>query len=191
MEINKPISSVLIFIIALVMLFLFVIPKYGESVSLEGILNERRAEYSGKSQYYTDIYETLRSIKEKKEVVEKIDSALPANVSFAQLVYFLQKKAVESGLVSRSVGFSQVASAAQTKASGGAGASNELKIVSLTVNLLGNYQGIKNFVMALEKSSRIFEVASISFGPADLLQASNPDSLQVYNIRMELKTYTY
>ncbi|OGZ63770.1 MAG: hypothetical protein A3A98_00565 [Candidatus Staskawiczbacteria bacterium RIFCSPLOWO2_01_FULL_40_39] len=189
MEINKPVSTVIIFIITLVLIFLFVWPKYQESIVLQKKLAEKQAEYNNKAMYYVKILDAMNEINSRKEVIGKISSALPSDVAFAPLVYFLQKKSSEAGLIIKSIKFSEVSKKNPNQTLDGSG----IKVIKFNMNILGNYQGLKNFLLLLERSARLFEVDSISFNALQAQQGlsqSNNQS-QTYNFSLDLQTHTY
>lgn len=194
MEINKPIATIVIFIITMISVFLFALPKYQESMSLQLTLAEKLAEYNSKSDYFKDISKTYEDINKRRVVLEKIDSALPPNIAFAPLVYFLQRKGAENGIVNKSIAFSQVSKITTLASDSKEKSSKELKIITINLDSLGTYQSLKNFLSSLEKSARLFEVESISFVSPSRLSggASDPkNQLQSYNFRLVVKTYSY
>jgi len=191
MEINKPVAIVIILVISLISIFFFALPKYRESRALRLTLDEKLAEYQSKSAYYEKMAETIKTIESNKEAVEKINSALPDNFYFAPLVYFLQKKTSENGLISKSLTFSQSVSSLGRVSAGAV--SKEIKNVSFTLNLTGSYKGLKNFLLSLEKSSRLFEVRNISFvslKSANQLK-NQPNQLKNYDFKLEVVTHSY
>ncbi len=108
MEVNKPIATVIMLVITLIIVFLFAWPKYQESSDLQKKAIEKQAEYNGKAMYFQKISQTLSQIESKKDSLGKINSALPDSVLLAPLVYFLQKTGSETGLILKSIAFSQV-----------------------------------------------------------------------------------
>mgnify|MGYP001616675721 CR=1 FL=1 len=199
MEINKPISSLIIFIIILLLAFLFVLPKYRELSQLSDTLTKKQAEYNGKSLFYKSISNAIESLENKKESILKINSALPADASIASLVNFVDKKSFENGLILKAVSTSQVLGVQAAKQ--GSSPSNQpqskeqtIKDINLTLDLSETYQGLKNFLYSLEKSARLFEVNNISFasvGPSGAAQNKSKDYLGIYNFKIEMKTHTY
>lgn len=191
MEINKPVASLIIIVITLVLIFLFVVPKLQEFRDLKLNLAKKQAEYDGESSYYDRIRQVLSDVKSRKESLEKISSALPSDFSLASIIYFLQEKVAENGLILKSAIFLQAAPDAY-----GANISEEpakqIKSASFNVDLTSNYQGLKNFLYSLENSARLFEVETISFqssqssGNINIINGS-----QTYSFRLLLKTYTY
>ena len=184
MEINKPISAIIILIIALIIFFLFALPEYQKSNDLQYSLAQKQAEYNSKSVYYSKISELIGTIEDKKDALGKINSALPPDFSFAPLVFFFQKKGVENGLTIKSIIFSQISPETAEK---------KIRNITFTVNILGNYQGLKNFLSSLDKSARLFEGNSISFSPSVTSSDSKQSKIQqqAYDLKLELQTHTY
>src|SRR5437660_174941 len=128
MEINRPITTILILVISLILIFLFATPKYQKSSSLQDMLAQKEAEYNANTAYYAKISELIKSIESRKDTLEKINSALPSDVSLAPLVYFFQKKATEAGLTTKSVMFSQISAAT---------AKEDIRDITFTVTVSG------------------------------------------------------
>lgn len=195
MEVNKPISVIILLVITLVLVFLFVVPKYNESKHLQQKLAQSQAEYDGASAYYAKISALLSDISTRKEALGKISSALPSEVSLGSLVYFFQKKAAETGLTPKTITLSQALAASPAAKEGQSSKGQTLgavRNVVFSLELLGNYQGLKNFIAALEKSARLFEVNTISFSslrPPGSVIEKNP--LQTYSFRLQVQTHTY
>jgi Tfp pilus assembly protein PilO len=196
MEINKPITTVILLVIAGILLFLFVVPKYYEFQDSKVTLAKKQAEFNGESAYYGKIAEIDQSLNDRKEMLDKIDSSLPVNPALAPLLYFFQKKGNETGLIVKSITFSNAAAPTPSTPlaqAAGANAKKEVKDVVFMVNLAGNYQGLKNFLAGVEKSARLFEVESIALNPlqsAQTLTQSN-SKLQTYDVKLQIKTHTY
>ncbi len=187
MEINKPISTIIILIIALILFFFFVAPEYGKSENLQNNLGQKQAEYDGKSVYYAKVSELIASIESRTDALEKINSALSSDFSFAPIASFLQQKGVENGLTIQSIMFSQISPTTTNQ---------KVKDVTFTVNVSGNYQGLKNFVSSLDTSARLFEVNSMNFSLSspsivsnDIKQSKNQQ--QTYSLKLEVVTHTY
>ncbi len=184
MTFNKTFSTIIIFVVALVVALLFVFPKYKESSSLENKLAQNQAKYDADVEYYAKIASLSKDIDDKKDLLEKINIALPTDSSLAPLVYFFQKKGAESGLVVKSVVMTKNSSLADNK---------EIKDIIFTLNVLGNYQGLKNFLASLETSARLFEVNAIAFKSPVASQDANKskNQQQVYDFQLEVETHSY
>lgn len=180
MTINKPVSAIIIFIISSILIILFVAPKYQESLDLQDSVAMAQAKYNGKSAYSAQVSALIKDVESRKDALEKVDSALPNQFSFAPLMNFFQKKGVESGLTITKVAFSQISKPQD----------NQIRNVTFTVNMSGNYQSFKKFLLAMDASARLFEVNAISFShPAGILKPINQQ--QTYDFQMEVMTHTY
>lgn len=179
MDINKFVSAIIILVISLMITFLFVLPKYYESNEVQNELTTKQTEYESKVAYYAKIKEIIDGLESKRDILEKVDNALPNQFSFAPLIYFLQRKGDENGILIRSIAFSQNTPDPLNK---------DVKSAAFAVDITGNYQGLKNFLMALDKSERLFEVNSISF----ISPKTNPTgSQQIYDFKLIIETHTY
>ena len=179
MKLNKPILIIIIFIITLLVIFLFVVPKYKEVAGLQNSLAEKQAEYDSKSAYYAKIQEIIENIKSKKEGLSKIDSALPSDSYLSSLVYFFQKKGTEAGLTISTMVLSQASASVQNK---------NIKDIAFNIRASGTYAGFKDFLSSLDKSARLFEVSSVSFSG---FGAAKPEIQQTYEFNMEVHTHAY
>ena len=187
MQIPKPIIIIALLVAAGALVFFFIIPKYQESQVLQASVLEREAEYNRQSEYYAKVFTLLKNIKDRKDTLEKVDTALPPKVAFAPLVYFLQKRADENKLAIQSLVFSQVppeTNALELPTE----AEQEVKDLIFTLSISGGYQNLKNFLLTLEQSARLFQINSITF--VALLQQSQ-NSLPIYNFNLDIQTHYY
>ncbi len=191
MEINKPVATIILLMINLILIFLFVIPKYQESYAFQLNLAKKQMEYDSQSDYYIKLMGILKDIDDRKDVLEKIDSALPSNFSFAPVLNFFQKESIQSQLIIKSITFSDVL----PETSGIKTEGPIVKSISFTINLSGSYQGLKNLLSFLDRSDRLFQVKSISFAsPEFFIDPALPylsGQLEPYHFKLEVKTYSY
>ncbi len=188
MEINKPVTIVIILIIDLVLTFLFVVPKYKDIADAKVNLNQKQSEYDNLTDHYLKLLNAVKSIDARKSDFEKIDTALPNHFSFSPLIYFLQEKAGENGLTIKSITSTQFFQDQGQQASS-QDSQEQVKNIDFTINLSGSYQGLKKFVMSLERSARLFEVKSISFSSSD--QNFSQNQPNNYDFKLELGTHAY
>lgn len=193
MEVNRPVATVILLIINAVLIFLFVWPEYNRASALELKLREKQAAYNGQSIYYANIAKTLSEIDSRSDVLSKVESALPDEFVLAPLLYFFQKKGTENGLAVKTVIFSRVDPASGNRVTTTSLAKEkEMKDIVLTLDVSGNYQGLKNFLASIERSARIFEVRNISFNAADLAPGSIAQGqVKTYNFKLEIVTHSY
>lgn len=182
MEINKPIAIVLLVIIDLMLVFLFVVPKYNESNDLQMNLAKKQAQYKAQADYQVNLLSTLKEIESRQDALYKIESALPEESSLGSLMYFFEQKAKENqlnvtSLTKFSTGTGKLLSATASQ--------KEVQSTTFTSNLSGMYENVKNFLFTLDTSSRLIKVETISFVPSNTLPKGN------YDFRLEFKMYGY
>ncbi len=184
MQINKPVSIIIIFLVTLVVAFFFTIPAYEQSLALKNTLGQKQAEYTGKSEYYAKVADLNSKIESNRSSLEKINSALPDDFYLSSLVYFMQQKASDAGLVTKLVVFSKVPPRTTDK---------KPRTATFSVNVSGNYQGLKNFLASLDKSARLFEVNAISFSSLQNSQKTNQlkNQNQIYDFNLQLEIQAY
>jgi len=187
MELNKPITIILLVILTAVLVFLFVLPQYQVMREKQTGLSGKQALYNGQNIYYANIAKLIAGIEQRKEPLEKVSSSLPGELALAPLVYFFQEKAQETGSSVKSIVFLDSSPATDVAAKTG----KKVRSVSFSINLLGNYQSLKGFLLALEKSSRMFEVSTISFASPKDQQNPALSPGQSYDFKLQVKTYTY
>jgi len=193
MQINRPIASAVIFFAVLLLGFFFISPVFSEYRVLQGDLAQKQGEYDAKAAYYSEIAKVYDKISANKDIISKIDSAIPSNVSYGPLIYFFQKKAASSGLILNNLA---LVKSSQVKQEG------NLKEIVFSINLMGSYPGFRSFLLNLEQSARLFEVNNISFASqrtqdsvinstSKTSKVVQPATFQTYPFRLEIKTYSY
>lgn len=193
MAINKPATIIILFIIIVMIVFLFVLPKYQEFKDLEKTIIQKQAEYGALASYYEKIADLFGDIESRKDVLVKIDGALLEDVSFASLMYFLQIKGMENELVLKSImppkdssgSYGTIASKKNVR---------EVKPVVFNIGLSGNYQNIKKFLSDIDNSARLMQVNAITFNAqaTPILKSGKlQNQLGFYDFNLEIQTYTY
>jgi len=187
MQIDRPIAIALILFVILILMFFLIIPEYKKFQDLRQQLGEKIAEFNAEYDYYNAIDATYAELQEYKDSIKVIDDALPTDSSLGRLVYFFQKSGLESGLIIKSIFLSK---------SSASGSGESVKDLGFSLNILGSYDSLGAFIRTLEKSSRLFEVKSISFnstsgGPPISSGSSQFQIQQIYSFNLEIKTHSY
>lgn len=191
MEINKPVTIIILLIINLILIFLFVFPRYQETEKLQMSLYQKQQEYDSQSDYNIKVSEVLKNVESRGDILEKIDSALPGAFSLSDVVDFLQRKAAENKLAVQLISYSRVLPQLPQNTAGGS--VSQLKSVTFMVDLSGSYRDFKNFLFSLEKSARLFEVNTMSFASKSPEKDKDftQNQSENYDFKLELKTHTY
>ena len=190
MQVDRPIAIALILFAIILLVFFLVMPEYNTFQTLRTEYSEKEAEYNAEFAYYNDITITYNDLLGHQDELAKIDDALPTDPALGKLVYFVQEASVENGMMIKSLFLSKSSSAPSSSGTQGA---NKVKDVVLSLSMSGDYNSLENFMISLEKSSRIFEITSISFGApsASGSDQSQFQSQDIYSFSLQVKTHSY
>ena len=192
MQIDRPIVIIITLFVILVMIFYLVLPEYKAFGRLQVELGEKTAEYNAQVDYYATIESVYADLQGHQEDIKQIDNALPTEANLGKLIYYIQDSAKGSGILIKSIFLSSPG--------GGANSSKDkAKELSFSVQIVGDYVSLYNFIVSLEKSARIFEITNITFGaasgaPEAATQSQGQSQFQMqqtYNFSMQIKTYSY
>lgn len=181
MTINRLLIAILIIIGTGFLVYFLVLAKYQEFKSLQLSVGLKQAEFNAKYSYYAEVNRVFDELSKRKDSLYKIDKALPQNVSLAPLVYYIQKKGSESGLIIKNLFFTKASSASQT---------NPIREIVFSLNVVGGYSALKNLLSGLENSSSLFNVNSISFNSL-LSSKTAVQANQSYSFTLEVSTHSY
>ena len=171
---EKPIFIFIFLLSALILSVFFTFPKYQEVIDIKSQIEAKRTVL----QYKEDRFLQLKNLEEKleyyKEPLEKLDSVLPKDPDLPDLFNFLEKAALENGLVLGKISSFTVLSP-KTK--------EQLGQASVNFSLSGSYSSLKNFLDTLEKSARLITLESLSF--------SSPGEGETFNFDLIIKVSFY
>jgi len=177
MQIDRPIAIALTLFVILLLIFFLVTPEYNTFKTLQTQLGEKKAEFNAEFDYYAEIAKTHNDLQAHQDDLKKVDGALPQNPVFGTLIYFIQETAKGNGLIIKDLFLSQ-----SSPTSSQTNAGKSVRDTVFSTDLLGGYASLENFIISLEKSSRIFEVTNISFN-----SVSGPP----YSFSLQIKTHSY
>jgi Tfp pilus assembly protein PilO len=198
MKIDRPITIAICLFAVLLLAYFLLMPEYNKFKDLRLELGKRKAEYNAEYQYFSEIANLYSELQSREEDIQKVDDALPSGSNFGNLVYYFQNQALAGGLTVESLFLSKSSLAdsktsAKNKTSGQTqGSMND---IVFSLNLMGSYSSLENFIVSLEKSARLFEVTNISFGSAsissDSEQEEQSQTNQTYNFILDVLTHSY
>ncbi len=173
---NYPLYIIVALAASLAVVFLLVLPKKDSLDALDKQVVEKQVELTSEKNYVAKLKETYAAIVEKKEVLDKIDSALPAKNSLSELLNFFQKSASRSGLV-----LEEVIPSASDKV-------GDIREYNTDINLKGSYPSFKEFISLLESSARMIDISSIKFSAAQKVGSSGEN---IFEFELSTKVYSY
>lgn len=184
MKFDRPIAIAITLFAAILIAVFLVYPEYKKFKSLQSELGVKKAEFNAEYDYFSAITKTYYDIQSHGDNIQKIDDALPTDPTLGKLIYYFQKTASENGLMLKSLYLSRASAAGQGK----------INDLVFSLNLLGEYSSLENFLKSLERSSRLFEVTTISFGTGSSAQnysQSQFQSTEALSFNLEIKTHSY
>ncbi len=181
MVINKFLIIVIILIASGCLFWFLVMPQYNQFKVLQSELIIKEAEYNAKYAYYAEVLRLFSELEKKQEGLSKIDKALPDEISLSPIIYFIQKKTQESGLIAKDLFFTKISNKDNKES---------IKDINFSLSVIGSYTSLKNFLYALERSANLFETRSISFSSSSMSNATSKSS-QTYSFLLDIKTNSY
>lgn len=166
--VNKLIIISACLVLALILVFVLVWPKYQAFQILQLNIKAKESELQSQQAYFSAVKETSKQLEEYPDALAKISSALPENPSLPSLFNFLQSSASDNGLVLGEITLGSV----------------DKGEILVMVKLTGDYLAFKNFLVALENSARIIEVEDIAFA----VPQKTTDS---FTFTVQIKTHSY
>lgn len=171
---NKLILIAIVVVLTLALGFALLLPKYQAFSVLQSNIREKETELQYKKEYFSQVKEVSEKFTEYPDSLSKISSALPLRTSLPSLFNLLQTMASQTGLILEDIG----SEAADAKAK------QAIKEIKVSFGLSGTYSAFKDFLKALETSSRMIEVESISFSVPE-------DTADPIPFSVKVKTHSY
>lgn len=137
----------------------------------------KQKELEYKKTYFDNLAKLSLELKKYSNQITKVDSMLPENASLPEDINFLNKAAIANGV---SLDDFKIGKASSLKQN------SKIEENSVSATVTGTYQGLKNFLLALQSSARIFELQSISFSQDKELNKKVETSFS-----LSIKSYSY
>ncbi len=185
-----PVLVIIFFLLILVGGGLLIWPKSQESATLKNDIKAKQSEIEQTKNYFKQLGELKIKLEtDYLDELSKIGAALPSDSSVAMpsFLKFLQETASQSGLILKSVSPSSDVSAA----------GENIKELKVEFSVDGSYSAFKNFLSALENSSRLIETESISFSlapppkPGEVLPPGAQPGPSLSSFSLQIKTFSY
>jgi len=159
---------------AIIIGLVFTFPKYKDYLQVAQKLANQKTFLENQAQYYKEIEETFKKLEAKRETVDKITSMLPKKLDSASLINYFNAASQKHGLLLQDILITSGDSFPKIE---------RIQRHQITLKLSGTYSSLKNFLVSLEKSARLFEVDQITF--------SAPEEKEIYDFEIQLTVYSY
>ncbi len=155
----------------------FVWPRYQSYVRAAKNLENKKTFLDNQNEYFRKINEMFKRMEGNAEAVAKINAALPTGVDHSMLVYYLEKTAIKNGLILNKINIGESSESQNQSA-------KKIRETSIDLSLIGPYAAFNNFLIKIEKSSRLFEAEKISFNAPQ-------KETNIFSFELKLKVYSY
>lgn len=146
------IAPIVLFLAALAIGFWVLMPLYGYVQAALGVKSQNEANLAQRKDLTANLEQLIGKYNERSADVASFNKAIPISQNIPEILINLEAIASENGLVFSGVDFKQ-----KDFKPGG------IKTLMLDIKLKGSYPAFQNYLKAMEKSLRIFDVTSISF----------------------------
>jgi len=168
---KKYFNLIIIFFAVILSFLAFSVFKRYENLSLlRGEILIKEDELLYQEEYFNTLQDIFNKLQENKELLDKIESALPSNPEMSELLSFIQKSASQSNLV---LGDTNL----------GLMSSDNIKKTKVNFLLSGDYLGLKKFISFIENSSRLIDIDSIYF--------SYSEEEELFKFNFKITAYSY
>jgi Tfp pilus assembly protein PilO len=165
----------IVFTVAVIIFFFFFIPQFNKwSVARENNLNKNK-ELHDLQRYHEELKELDKKLQSYQSILDRLDSALPEELSIPSFIIFLQQVTQESGVILKSFDTSFTSNPLKE--------GKELKKLKMNITVTGRYSSLRNLTSRLKQSAKVVDIESVSF--------SVPTEGDMYTFNIGLKTYSY
>jgi len=157
---------------------------------LQSQIEIKEQELKEKQEYFAGIQTISDNLVQYQEFLDKIEQSLPQKVSLASLLSFFQGRALGSGLVMEDLSPSQASQKASSqRVSAGEQVEEKIKETGFRLSVVGSFASFENFLRTLEKSSRLIEIASVTFEDGEVSEEG--EGAVNFEFDLVLKVYSY
>lgn len=147
------IFPIFLFIASPTIIFWILLPIYNDIKLTVELKEKNEINLSDRIKLTTNLENLTKQYNQRLTDINSFNQVIPEGQKIPELLVNLEALASENGLTFSSVNFTPK----DLKAPG-------VKTLILAVRVKGSYPAFKNYLSAMEKSLRIFDVISISFG---------------------------
>lgn len=155
---NKPLYIGILLLGAVLVGIFLTWPKYKDFLLTQKQVQEKQQVLRSRQDYYASLRGVEDSLRQYEAKLAKVKAAIPSDAQLPALYDSLVKEAAFSGLVVRGMAVT---------AKGESAGDLKLQSLPISMELVGSYQGIKQFLENVKLSSRIRSVDSLTFSGAE------------------------
>ena len=171
---NKSLLASLVLAVSCVLWFVFGMPQYDEWKADRVILEERKQLLADAQASQQNLTRLVKEYSENEATIQRVLIALPNQRQYDYITSSIQTVVADSGL-----SLSKLNVAEGAKGTGG------FQATQISIEMSGQYPQLLNFLDALEKSLRLYDITKIS-----VATLSNGGNDGLVNVTIQMNTYS-
>lgn len=203
----KYLYSLILFFLSLGIIFFFVYPQYQKVLKTENEVKFWKSALESKNEYLKDLRNFDRQLKEEKKF-KKINTALPLDEPISEVFRYLYQQASINGVfikdfnyssskpekIGFKMGIPSVGEEGEFIQEDGPFVSfqlpkkEKLEEIQVSLQVVGSYEAIKNYIGNLEKSARLINFSGFS---VEKLQQPEEEAGNILEGSLNFKIYNY
>lgn len=191
-------NRILITIISLFISFLFFVyflfPQFVVFENLSKKVLEKENFVQKEKIYFSELKKISEKLKDYKESLDKINAAIPSQLSIASLFKFFQDKANENGVFLKSLNVTRASDPVAENVVPGQeqGATSEkIKESIFFFKVSGSFFAFENFLKEIERSSRMIEVEKITLKGGEENKEENEGGFLEFDLVVKVRSFNY
>lgn len=171
---NRGTLSSIIAALAFLMFFVLVMPQYDAIKLFRETVAARETLFAERSAIISRIQELKRQVEAKQADIDRLTTFMPRGKQIDEIVSSIEKVAADSGMQLTVI----------TTSDAGAVTGEEQKRIFISIDLIGTYPNLVNFLKFLEQSLRLYDVSEVVVSPATITGPGN-------SLNFALKMHAY
>ncbi len=171
---NKFFTITLVIAAGIFSFFLLVLPQFNEFSSARSVLAERELLLEDTQAAEANIGRLQQEYQQQEALIRNVLFALPDQERYDAITESLQAAAQASGMQIRSFGLGEAKKG-----------KNKYGVIDIKLELNGTYSDLVTFLDALERSLRLYDVASI-----EVAQGGDASNSGILNISLQVHSYS-
>jgi len=146
------ILPVILFIAVAAIIFWILLPLWSDVQAVAELKNANKDNLAQREKLAANLQRLIGQYNERADDFASFDKVIPVGQNIPELLVSLEALASENNLIFSAVDFK----------SSGSGTS-DIKTLAMDIKVKGSYPAFQNYLKAMEKSLRIFDVVGVSF----------------------------
>jgi len=164
-------------IVSIVIGVVFLYPKYQKFTNLQDKLSQKENELENQQSYLKFLNQINEKVKEKKDLMDKVTSAIPNEAEIPSFLNFLQEEARNTGVGLEDVNWRERIFKNDEQ--------KQTEEYLIDIQVSGSYLAFRNFLSVLESSARLIEILTTDF----TMTTTAAEEPTIFNLQLKIHSY--